>query len=100
MTEEQQARQLERIKRRGQTKPSNIKKKSYDVSSISIYITNFPENVPAKEVSELYRYRWQVELVFKSWKSDMKVNFYGDMKKERWECHFYAELILLLLSLY
>jgi len=29
----------------------------------------------------------------------MKVDFYGDMKKERWECHFYAELILLLLSL-
>jgi len=99
MTEEQEARQLERIRRRGQTKSGKIKKKSYDMSSISIYITNFPQRVPAKEVPELYRYRWQVELVFKSWKSDMKVDFYGDMKKERWECHFYAELILLLLSL-
>jgi len=99
MTEEQEARQLERIRRRGQTKPGKIKRKSYDMSSISIYITNFPQKVPAKEVPELYSYRWQVELVFKSWKSDMKVDFYGDMKKERWECHFYAELILLLLSL-
>lgn len=99
MTEEQEARQLERIRRRGQTKPGKIKIKSYDMSSISIYITNFPQKVPAKEVPELYSYRWQVELVFKSWKSDMKVDFYGNMKKERWECHFYAELILLLLSL-
>ncbi|HIZ54185.1 MAG TPA: IS4 family transposase [Candidatus Enterococcus avicola] len=99
MTVEQQKRQEERIKRRGQTKPGKIKQKSYDVSSISIYITNLPEKVPAEEVPELYRYRWQVELVFKSWKSDMKVDFYRDMKKERWECHFYAELILLLLSL-
>lgn len=99
MTEEQEARQLERIRRRGQTKPGKIKKKSYDMSSISIYITNLPQQVPAKEAPELYSYRWQIELVFKSWKSDMKVDFYGDMKKERWECHFYVELILLLLSL-
>lgn len=99
MTEEQEKRQLERIRRRGQTKPGKIKKKSYDVASISIYITNLPQKVPAREIPELYRYRWQVELVFKSWKSDMKVDFYGNMKKERWECHFYVELILLLLSL-
>lgn len=99
MTHDQQKRQEERIKRRGQTKPGKIKKKSYDVSSISTFITNLPQEVPAEEIPELYRYRWQVELVFKSWKSDMEVDYYRDMKKERWECHFYAELILLLLSL-
>ncbi|QUW21859.1 IS4 family transposase [Sporosarcina sp. Marseille-Q4063] len=99
MTHEQEQRQEERIKRRGQTKPGKIKKKSYDVSSISVYVTNLPQKVPAEEVPQLYRYRWQVELVFKSWKSDMEVDFYRNMKKERWECHFYAELILLLLSL-
>lgn len=99
MTEDQEKRQLERIRRRGQIKPGKIKKKSYDVASISIYITNLPQKVPAREIPELYRYRWQIELVFKSWKSDMKVDFYRDMKKERWECHFYVELILLLLSL-
>lgn len=96
---EDEERQMHRIKRRRQTKPGEVKKKSYDVSSISTFITNLPSEVSAAEVVKLYRYRWQIELVFKSWKSDMKVDYYRRMKKERWECHFYAELILLLLSL-
>lgn len=96
---EAEEKQRDRIKRRKQTKPGKIKKKSYDVSGITTFITNLPLSVPAEEVTKLYRYRWQIELIFKSWKSDMKVNYYRRMKKERWECHFYAELILLLLGL-
>lgn len=99
MSEEQEKRQLDRLRRRQQVTSGKIQKKTYDVASISIYITNLPEEVPAKEIPELYRYRWQIELVFKSWKSDMMVDFYRSMKKERWECHFYVEVILLLLSL-
>lgn len=96
---EEEEKQLFRIKRRKQTKPGKIKKKSYNVSGITTFITNLPLEVSPKEIVALYRYRWQIELVFKSWKTDMKVNYYRRMKKERWECHFYAELILLLLSL-
>ncbi len=99
LSSEDEKRQLHRIKRRKQTKPGKIKKKSYAVSGITTFITNLPPKVSPTEVVELYRYRWQIELIFKSWKSDMKVNYYRRMKKERWESHFYAELILLLLSL-
>lgn len=98
MTEEEQKRQEHRIKRRRQTKPSEIKQKSLDLAGISMLVTNLPEEVPAGEVVALYRYRWQIELLFRSWKSDLRLNQYREMKPERWECHLYAELIVLLLS--
>ena len=99
MTHEEQTQQERRIKRRNQKKSGKIKQKSYDVSSISTYVTNFPTEVPVEEITGLYRYRWQIELVFKSWKTDMEVDYYRTMKLARWECHFYVELILLLLSM-
>jgi len=98
MTKEEQSRQDHRIVRRGQTKPGKIKQKSKDLSGISIMITNLPLFVPAEEVIALYRYRWQIELLFKSWKSDLKIAHYREMKLERWECHLYVELITMLLS--
>jgi hypothetical protein len=98
-TIDEQKKQEFRIKRRRQTKPGEIKKKSKDLADISFYITNLPLNIPGSEVANLYRYRWQIELLFKSWKSDMKVAHYREMKLERWRCHLYAELILLMISL-
>lgn len=97
-TEEEEAIQNHRIKRRNQTKPGEIKQKSYDLASISMYVTCLPPTVPAKEIVALYKYRWQIELLFKSWKSDLKVAEYRNMKVERWECHFWIELIILLIS--
>lgn len=98
MTIEEQKRQEERIDRRKQTKSGNIKKKSRELSDISIYLTNLSPEVPALEIRDLYRYRWQIELIFKSWKSDLNLAHYRNMKLERWLCHLYAELITLLIS--
>ena len=98
MTADEQKRQEQRIKRRGQTKPGEIKQKARDLADVSIHVTNFPPEIPATEISDLYRYRWQIELIFKSWKSDMDVAHYREMKLERWMCHLYTELILLLIS--
>lgn len=98
MTEEEQRRQEYRIKRRDQTKQGVIKQKSLDLAGVSMMVTNLPAEIPAGEVVALYRYRWQIELLFRSWKSDLNLDQFRKMKQARWECHFYAELILLLLS--
>lgn len=98
MTQREQQRQEHRIKRREQTKPGKIKNKSRDLSGLSIFITNLPSTTSSKEVVELYSYRWQIELLFRSWKSDLKLNLFRNMKLERWECHLYTELIILLLT--
>ena len=98
MTADEQKRQEERIKRRRQTKPGKIKQKAKNLADVSIYVTNLSTEIPASEVCDLYRYRWQIELIFKAWKSDMDADHYRDMKLERWMCHLYAELIALLIS--
>lgn len=97
-TKKEQQRQEYRIKRRAQTKPGQIKQKSKALSGISTLITNLPQEITAKEVVQLYRYRWQIELLFKTWKSDFKASYFRKMKQARWECHLYAELIILLIS--
>lgn len=98
MTKKEQARQEQKIHVRNRTKRGEIKQRSRDLSSVSMLVSNLPLSVPAKEIIALYRYRWQIELLFRSWKSDFKAGNYRKMKVERWQCHLYAELITLLLS--
>jgi hypothetical protein len=98
LTTAEQRQRESRIQRRAQKKPGQTKQKTKDMAGISVFVTNLPMSVPAKEVVALYGYRWQIELLFKSWKTDLQVDSPREMKKERWECHLYAELIILMLS--
>ncbi|WP_339173412.1 transposase [Anoxybacillus sp. FSL W8-1294] len=40
--------------------------------------------------------RWQIELLFKAWKSVFDLEKVKKMKKERFECHVYGTLIAIL----
>ena len=62
----------ERRKTRGKRKEKgkSYSEKSRILSGLNIYVTNTPwEWVPMKQVHELYSLRWQIEIVFKTWKS-------------------------------
>ncbi len=55
-------------------------------------------NVPAawlspEQVALIYRVRWQIELVFKLWKSQAKMKLIGHWRIERVLCQFYARLL-------
>lgn len=56
-----------------------------------------PEQLPTSTVLEVYGVRWQVELAFKLFKSDAKLETSLGREKYRVECEFYAKLITLLL---
>ena len=66
---------------------------------INCYITNVPEEVlPKEKIYEIYSLRWQIEIMFKIWKSLFKIH---DVKKaglERIKCFIYGRLIMLLLT--
>ncbi|WP_412760850.1 transposase, partial [Pallidibacillus thermolactis] len=57
-----------------------------------------PQNMVKKEdVFSIYSLRWQIEILFKTWKSLFGIHEVKNIKKERFECHLYGTLIQLLL---
>ncbi len=55
------------------------------------------EQLPTSTALEVYCVRWQVELVFKLFKSDAKLETTNATEKNRVKCEFYAKLIAILL---
>lgn len=65
-----------------------------------IYVTNTcASELPAKEIFQAYRLRWQIELIFKYWKSLYKVHIGRIMRQTRYLCMLYAKLILVVINL-
>ncbi|MGX7632515.1 IS4 family transposase [Bacillus thuringiensis] len=72
--------------------------KSKRLTEINVYITNIPwEFVPMEQVHDIYSLRWQIEIVFKTWKSLFGINHCHNIKRERLECHLYGQLIAIFL---
>lgn len=68
-------------------------------SKFSIFITNVDEPVlKAADVIQLYRLRWQIELIFKNWKSLFDIHKVKATKKERLECQLIAKLLLIIVN--
>lgn len=64
----------------------------------NMYITNIEkEKLPAKAIRNIYRLRWQVELVFKTWKSTYNIDKTHKMKYERWMTLFCAKMLVMLI---
>jgi hypothetical protein len=67
-------------------------------SRFNLIITNIPfDKIPAKAIIALYHTRWQIELIFKIWKSTFGIHKIGKMKYNRWLCNLYVKLILIAL---
>jgi len=63
------------------------------------YITNVPcEMISMEQVHLLYTLRWQVEIMFKIWKSLFKIHEVKKAGLERIQCFIYGRLIMLLLT--
>ena len=63
-------------------------------SRINLLITNVSsKHLLHNEVYELYSLRWQIEIIFKTWKSIFKIHEVKPVKLERFQCHLYGQLI-------
>lgn len=66
-------------------------------SKLTLYITNTEQNkLSASDIKNIYALRWQIELAFKIWKSQAKINQVKEIKLHRFECQLIAKLIWLL----
>src|ERR1700722_4616444 len=75
-------------------------------SNYSVYITNIPDELLINDnlslleiVMEIYKIRWQIELLFKKFKSGVKINFLKGKSPNHIRCMVYGKLISLMLCL-
>jgi hypothetical protein len=65
----------------------------------NLYLTNAPEDrLNEEQVFLIYGLRWQIELLFKIWKSLLFIDQTTGMNIFRFECFLYGRLIFVLLS--
>lgn len=90
-----------RIKHLSEVKRSRgtINPRSVAWNSVNVYVTNVPEEMlSTNEIHDVYSLRWQIEIMFKVWKSVFEINKVKKMKIERFKCFLYGRLIALLFS--
>lgn len=64
-----------------------------------VYLTNIPSELASgEEITVLYRLRWQIELLFKLWKSEGGLSEWHSKKPWACLCEFYAKLLIQLLQ--
>ena len=69
------------------------------ISRFNLFITNVPQELlPNEVISSLYRIRWQVELVFKIWKSVIGIHHTCRMKYKRWICLLHVKLLIMIIN--
>lgn len=67
---DEQANQRKRKAKEDRDRRTNHTLNYYKLLSYSIYISNIPtEKCNVNQIAELYRLRWRIEIIFKSWKS-------------------------------
>ena len=93
----------ERVRRkRAQEKKKGrkTKEKTMLLLHFNLFITNVAaEKLPADKIMPLYRFRWQVELMFKNWKSLFGIHNLQKMKEARYVTMLYTRLILIVVNL-
>ncbi|EJQ94051.1 IS4 family transposase [Bacillus cereus] len=98
LTKEQQQKRLQDQAVREKKKGMKYSPRSKRLSGINVYMTNTPTDiVPMGQVHDWYSLRWQIEILFKTWKSFFHIHHCKKIKRERLECHLYGQLIAILL---
>ena len=66
----------------------------------NLFVTNVEaEKLPMENILPLYRFRWQIELMFKNWKSVFSIHKLQKMKENRYITMLYTRLILIVVNL-
>ncbi len=88
-----------RLRDKARRNCSKIKKESLELAEWSVYVTNVEEaRLELKEVYALARARWQIELIFKMWKSQGQIDEWRSKKPWRILCEVYAKLLGMLIK--
>lgn len=84
-----------RLKKSAQKRGKKRDKKTLYYAGWTAFVTNAEEDLlPSNMIMHIYRVRWTIELIFKNWKSILKIHQTQTRKnKNRLLCEIYAKLI-------
>jgi hypothetical protein len=68
-------------------------------AALNLFITNIPSQwLKPDQVRAAYGLRWQIELIFKVWKSQTNINKVKAMKLQRFQCQLLAKFLWVLVN--
>ena len=92
---------IKKQKHKSNKRGGKMLKKSLDNIGLNLFITNVPpENLSLHDVYSLYKIRWQIELVFKAWKSIGQFDKYKEVKPERVLTILYLRLLQIVMNMH
>jgi hypothetical protein len=94
VTEKRRRTAKEHAKKRGTT----LSQTYLYILGWTLFVTNAPDTLMSlKQVYDFYRIRWQIELIFKLWKSYCGLNQILTWRKERVLTELYAKMIAIII---
>jgi IS4 transposase len=88
-----------KLKRRDQKQQQRVLPETIELARYMMLFTSIPnDKLTLKEVLELYRYRWQIELLFKRFKSLAQLGHLPKHEKESAKAWLYGKLLIILLT--
>jgi hypothetical protein len=94
------ALKVKKAKKDHHRRMSKMTKEHLKWCEFNSYVTNIPFDwFPALILIQIYGIRWQIEIMFKVWKSVFKIDTVGNMIAERALCLLYGRLIWITLQM-
>lgn len=86
---------IRKARKRALKRGLSLSKAQRSLASWNIYVTNVSSDViSANEISQVYRLRWSVELLFKQFKSTMQLHVWNHGNQFRLQCEIIGTLIV------
>lgn len=93
-------KRLRKTTKQAKSTGHNVSEKFKARARLNIMVTNVPSEVlKTNEIRKVYAMRWQIELIFKTWKSLVNIDEFNSKKIHRFECQLYGKLIWIVLNL-
>jgi len=91
---------IRRKQKEEQKRGCKMKDRTRFLQHFNLFVTNAdPQKLPLEKIMPLYRFRWQIELMFKNWKSVFSIHALQKMKEHRYITMLYIRLILIVVHL-
>ena len=97
-SEETTAKRIRIAKKHARCSGKTMSKGKLLSLNFSMFVTNCPREIlSAERIGTIYRLRWEIELIFKRWKSQLQIDYLKGTCKERIDCLIWSRLCTVIL---